>query len=160
MHDAAYRWVERHATDKIVKVLEIGSRDINGTVRELFPNAVRYVGVDIADGIGVNIVADAAELCLDEMFDVAVSTEVLEHAERWRDIVQRMAAHLVPGGHLILTAAGPGRAPHSATGGPVGDEYYANVSVGDLLNVLAGCGLRCVAVDQTGDDIRAYAIKG
>jgi SAM-dependent methyltransferase len=38
-----------------------------------------------------------------ESFDAAVSTQVLEHVEAWRDAVQQLAAVLRPGGLLLLT---------------------------------------------------------
>lgn len=153
-------WVQAYATDEAVTVIEIGSRNVNGGVRHLFPNATRYVGVDAMGGPGVDIVADASTLCLDEMFDVAVSTEVMEHTPLWPEIVENMARHLVPGGRLILTMAGPGREPHGIGGGGVGDEYYGNVCPNALLTVLAACDLQAIAVDQHGPDVRAFAIKG
>lgn len=162
MHHEVLAWVERHgATLDPVTVLEIGARDINGTVRHLFPNATRYVGVDLADGPSVDVVADAAELDLGETFDVVVSTEVLEHAARWRDIVRRGAAHLAPGGRLVLTAAGPGRGPHGADGSPAphDGEWYENVEPADLRAVLDECGLIDVVVDVHAVDVRAYAVK-
>jgi SAM-dependent methyltransferase len=160
MHLDAYRWVERYATDRIVNVLEVGSRNVNGGIRHLFPNALRYIGVDITAGPGVDVVANAADLCLDEMFDVAVSTEVLEHTPQWPQIVERMADHLTTAGRLILTAAGPGREPHGANGGHVGDEHYANVEPDVLAALLAHLRLSSIHVDQYGTDVRAYAIKG
>lgn len=162
MHHEVLAWVQRHgATDNPVTVLEVGSRDVNGTVRHLFPNATRYVGVDIAEGPSVDIVCDAAELDLGETFDVVVSTEVLEHAERWRDIVRRCAAHLNDGGRLSLTAAAPGRGPHGAGGAPSPPEgeWYENVDPDDLRAVLEECGLSDIDVDVHVVDVRAYAVK-
>lgn len=163
MHHEVLAWVERHgATADPVTVLEIGARDVNGTVRHLFPHATRYIGVDLTDGPSVDIVADAADLDLGETFDIVVSTEVLEHAERWRDIVRRAAAHLNPGGRLSLTAAGPGRGAHGADGSPAPHpgEWYENVAPADLRTVLEACGLVDIVVDVHGADVRAYAAKG
>ena len=42
-------------------VVELGARDFNGSVRDLFPGAPAYVGVDLAPGAGVDVVADAAD---------------------------------------------------------------------------------------------------
>lgn len=158
MHGEAFEWVQRHATTEPVTVLEIGSRDVNGNIRALFPGATRYVGVDISPGTGVDLVADAATLCLDEMFDVVVSTEVLEHTKHWRAIVARMIEHLAPGGRLIITAAGPGRSPHSMSGGASpAFEWYENIEPADLAAALAD--LPGVHVDQLGADVRAYGVR-
>ena len=40
-------------------VLEIGSYDVNGTVRKLFAAAGHYVGVDLVEGPGVDVVGSA-----------------------------------------------------------------------------------------------------
>lgn len=88
-------------------VLEVGSYDVNGSVRPLFPTASRYVGVDIVGGPGVDRVYDGLRLPFSASgFDVVVSTEMLEHCARpWR-IVAEMARVVRPGGLVILTARG------------------------------------------------------
>ncbi|MDB0050250.1 hypothetical protein N9F31_02215, partial [Pseudomonadales bacterium] len=42
-------------------VLEIGSYDVNGSIRSLF-NAQNYVGVDLVEGPGVDVVAGGQSL--------------------------------------------------------------------------------------------------
>lgn len=163
MHDAAYRWVAEHATKGAASVLDIGGRNINGSVRDLFPGADPYVALDILPGDGVDIVADAAEWNPDRSYDVVVCTEVFEHTATWPQICRTVFAALRPGGIAIVTMAGPGRPPHSALdGGPLRvDEYYANVNPGDLEIVLKDCGFANVTVDyQPGPaDTRAIAVR-
>lgn len=93
-------------------VLEIGSRDVNGSVRTLIePYAGSYVGVDVVAGPGVDRVVPAERL-VDEFgpegFDIVVSTEMLEHVKDWRSAVSNMKRVLVPGGRLVLTTRSDG----------------------------------------------------
>jgi SAM-dependent methyltransferase len=94
-------------------VLEVGSMDVNGSLRghviSLGPSS--YVGVDFMAGAGVDVICDAS--CLEqrfgtEAFDVVISTEMLEHAEDWRGAISAMKNVLRPGGVFLLTARGPG----------------------------------------------------
>jgi hypothetical protein len=60
MHSEAREFVARHARPSPgLLVLDIGGRDMNGTVRDLWPGA-DYTAMDITDGPGVDVVADAA----------------------------------------------------------------------------------------------------
>lgn len=158
MHDAARRFVRQHASTDYLLALECGARDVNGTVRDLFPNAT-WTGVDIGEGSGVDVVADFADYTHDRLVDLVVSTEVLEHTARWRDIVVAAARNLRGGGRFIVTAAGPGRAPHSAMdGGPVGDEHYENIDPDDLSCELARR-FSTSFVTTEGEDVQAVAYK-
>lgn len=162
MHPEARAFAEAHASDEPVAVLEIGGRQINGMVRDLFPNADPYVSLDIADGPGVDIVADAATWVPDRLYDVVVCTEVFEHTADWPAIVSTMAAACAPGGRLVLTMAGPGRAPHGASGGPwQPQEHYANVDPNNLRAALSISGWTDVQVDylHPPGDTRATATR-
>lgn len=155
MHPEAYQWVAQHAPQHPVRVVEFGSRDINGGVRHLFAGS--YLGIDIEAGPGVDVVADAARLDLGGGYDVVVCCEVLEHTPAWREIVASAGRALRAGGVLILTCAGPGRAPHGAEGGPVGGEYYANVTVVELEAETARWGDGIVRTQ--GADTQAYIVR-
>lgn len=136
MHDAAFRYVARVVADlpRPQRVVEIGSRNVNGTPRSLFAGVESYTGIDVRPGDGVDVVADGATWQPDEPVDLVVCMEVLEHAPEAGEIVANACRMLRPGGTLILTAAGEGRAPHSASdGGPLqAGEFYRNVSADDL----------------------------
>lgn len=43
-----------------VKIVEIGSKDVNGSLRSVAPSHFEYIGVDFVDGKGVDIVLDSA----------------------------------------------------------------------------------------------------
>lgn len=161
MHDAVHEFVASLVPVEPVAVLDIGGRDLNGTNRDAFPSVTEWVSVDLRPGPAVDIVADAADLDLGRTFDVVVCTEVLEHAERWAEIVGTAADHLTSGGLFIVTCAGPGRAPHSgieATGIQEG-EYYANVSADDLSTAMERAGFGVYSCSQNGLDTQGVAWK-
>lgn len=164
MHREAYEWVSRHATSDPVAVLDIGGRNINGSVRDLFPGAAPYVALDILAGDGVDIVADAALWEPDREYDVVVCTEVFEHTDVWPQICKTIFSALRPGGKAILTMAGPGRNEHSAIDGggylhP--GEHYGNIAPDDLADALNAAGFADIVTDYQPNpaDTRAVAAK-
>lgn len=116
MHDSVMDFcrqtVARHGLHDAARVLEVGSMNVNGSVRGMFSAADRnaYVGVDVLAGPGVDYVVIAGErLQWDaDFFDVVVSTEALEHDPRPWQTVPEIARVLRPEGHLVLTARGVG----------------------------------------------------
>jgi len=164
MHAEALEWVRRHATTRAVSVLDLGGRNINGSPRALFPNASVYRTLDIADGPGVDIVADASTWIPDQMYDVVVCCETFEHTASWPQICTTAYVACKPGGLLILTMAGPGRPDHSGIDGgwtlhP--GEHYGNVEPGELWRALHDCGWRKILVDYQPSpaDTRATAVR-
>ena len=94
-------------------VLEVGSFDVNGSVRSAAKqhSPGRYVGVDIAPGPGVDVVCSAEDLVKtfgEASFDVVVTTEMLEHVPNWKSAIMQMKQVLRPGGRLILTTRSRG----------------------------------------------------
>lgn len=91
--------------------LEMGSYDVNGSVRPFFgPN---YVGVDVEKGPGVDIIGTAHDVpFLDDTFDTVVSTEMLEHDPNPRRSVEEAARVLKPGGLFLVTTRGIGYPYH------------------------------------------------
>lgn len=68
------RFMPRHFARS--RVLEIGSLDINGSVRMFFPEPARYVGIDVAEGPGVDRVGLGHEFHEDEgRWDAVLSCE-------------------------------------------------------------------------------------
>jgi SAM-dependent methyltransferase len=140
MHPGAYKFVQT-ATDNIgfdyfnARILELGSYIVNGTVRNIFNGCPDYVGVDLRPGPGVDVVANATTYCPKEdlaSYDLVVTTEMLEHCDDPEAVIKNIHKLLKPGGYLILTAAGPERAPHGNDGEGVGEEYYGNIHPLDL----------------------------
>ena len=67
--------------DRDVKILDVGSLDVNGSLRSVAPPAASYVGVDLGAGAGVDVVLDDpyALPFADQSFDAVVSTSCFEH---------------------------------------------------------------------------------
>ncbi len=85
------------------KVLDIGSMDINGSVKDLFDD---YVGLDMRQGKNVDIVANAHEIPFSDAFDCVVCCEMLEHDDNPFLTAKEIRRVLKVGGYLILTASG------------------------------------------------------
>jgi SAM-dependent methyltransferase len=132
------------------RVLEIGSLDINGTVRDFFDNCA-YTGVDVADGPAVDIVAQGQDLTFpDGSFDVTVSAECFEHNPYWRETFLNMVRMTRTGGLVAFTCAAEGRPEHGTSRSDVGSspltvglgwDYYRNLGEADFdEESLAGLG--------------------
>jgi SAM-dependent methyltransferase len=91
------------------RILEIGSKYVNGSVRPLierFTYPKEYIGVDMSLGKYVDIVLPAEKLVEyfgEETFDVVISTELLEHVEDWRLVITNIKRVLKRGGYLYIT---------------------------------------------------------
>lgn len=86
-------------------VLEVGSLDVNGNVRNLFEGP--YVGVDLRPGKGVDKVGHLGQfpgVGLD--FQVGLCLEVLEHDLTPWLTISMLAARLRRGAHVIVTCRG------------------------------------------------------
>lgn len=134
------------------KVLEMGSLNINGSVRKFFRNC-KYTGIDKTAGVGVDVVCLAHEAQFkDRSFDVVISTEMLEHDKYARKSMLNAMKLLKKGGILIVTAAGKGRPSHFEYTGE--DGHYENITRKMVENSIGEC-----VFDETKEDIRFYKIK-
>lgn len=124
-----------------VKVLEIGSYDVNGSVRKFFSRC-DYVGADLAPGPGVDVVGSGHELDFpDSAFDLALSCECFEHNPHWKDTLLNMHRMVGEGGLVAVTCASRGRLEHgtrrtnpeeSPGTQTVGLDYYRNLNREDF----------------------------
>ena len=139
-------------------VVEFGSRNINGSARDVFSD-LEWIGVDIAEGPGVDVVCDAATFKTDDIVSSVVCCEVLEHAANWKEIIRNAKRIADLQCVLVITCAGPGRKPHSAIdGGPLRpSEYYRNLSAAEIRCACLEAGFRGVFAEQSGYDTRAIA---
>ena len=127
------------------KLLEIGSQNVNGSVREEF-DYCDYTGVDAVEGKDVDVVCYGHEYEAEAgSFDVVLTCEMLEHDPFAPKTVKRMIELLRPGGLFFMTCAGEGRGEHGTTKtgnvwGPDGD-FYRNVTEEMFLEwCTAACG--------------------
>jgi SAM-dependent methyltransferase len=129
------------------RVLELGSYDVYGEIRSIFSDASEYVGIDLCDGPGVDVVANAHDLDRLNLgiFDIVLSCEAFEHDPDWRKTLKNAIACLGHDGVLILTCATTLRPEHGTTRTSPkespgtqsrGWDYYGNVSKTDLIETL------------------------
>jgi hypothetical protein len=72
------------------RVLEIGSLDINGSVRRFFKDG-QYTGIDVGPGPGVDVVCQGQDYTPPSgCFDVTISCETMEHNPYWRETFDNM----------------------------------------------------------------------
>lgn len=155
------RFARHHLVAGVVggaKVLEVGSYDVNGTVRPEVEalRPVEYVGVDMRHGPGVDMVVPAADLVATfgtAGFDVVVCAEVLEHVEDWRSAIEAMKAVLMPGGVILLTTRSVGFPLH---------DYPADhwrFSVDDLVRAFADFAVLAAEPDPQAPGAFIFARK-
>jgi hypothetical protein len=104
--------ITRHGILRVGRTLELGSYNVNGSLRQFFTGT--YVGVDQTPGPGVDVVAKVQDLGPEwsQRYDTVVCTEMLEHDLEFWDSLQRMYKSLYKGGYLILTTCGFDAALH------------------------------------------------
>lgn len=93
-----------------VKVVEIGSQDVNGSLRSTAPANFEYVGVDFVSGKGVDVVLnDPYELPFDSAsVDVVLSSSCFEHSEMFWIVFLEIMRVLKPGGLFYLNVPSNG----------------------------------------------------
>jgi SAM-dependent methyltransferase len=92
------------------RVLDVGSQDVNGSLRQVAPANAEYIGADFATGKGVDVVlTDPYSLPFeDESFDVVVSSSCFEHAEFFWLAFNEIMRVLKPHGLFPLNAPSNG----------------------------------------------------
>lgn len=93
-----------------VCIVDVGSLDLNGSLRELCPPEAAYVGVDLSPGRGVDIVLDDPYTLPfpDASQDVVVSTSCFEHTEMFWLVFSEVLRILKPAGLFYLNAPSNG----------------------------------------------------
>lgn len=75
-------------------VVDIGSQDVNGSLRSICPDKFKYIGVDYQEGANVDIVLTDPYVFpfADQSVDIVVSSSCLEHSEffwlTWLEILR------------------------------------------------------------------------
>lgn len=98
-----------------MRVLEVGSYDVNGSVRPLF-NQTDYTGIDVEEGPGVDLVLSSHKLAVQyepNVFDAVACCEMLEHDLNPWHTVAMIRYVLNVGGYVIATARGNGFGHHN-----------------------------------------------
>jgi SAM-dependent methyltransferase len=91
-------------------IVDLGSQDVNGSLRSVAPAAAKYVGVDFEDAKGVDIViSDPYALPFeDESVDICVSSSCFEHSEFFWLVFLEIMRILKPAGLLYLNVPSNG----------------------------------------------------
>lgn len=148
-----------------VRVLDVGSLDINGNNRFLFDDC-GYLGIDIGEGANVDVVCPAHRFFA-RPFDTIISTEMLEHDKYYGPSLNNMVSLLKPGGLLLFTCATTGREPHGTWSNapmdsPLTNDYYKNLTEQDIRDVLPVdqvFSIYMFTVDDECHDLRFCGVK-
>ena len=124
-----------------VDVIEIGSLDINGSIREEFSFCNSYTGIDLEKGPNVDLVMDGTDISkLNKNFDILISCECFEHAKNWKLIFEQMCKFAKSNSFIVISVASTGRIEHGtersgkwqSPGNK--DNYYLNLTKKDFVN--------------------------
>src|SRR5882757_2811173 len=114
MHDTAYalgsHFFQCYFASRPIKILEIGSQNVNGTLRDRAPAGSLYVGADVTPGAGVDVVfGDRHALPFaDEHFNAVISTSCFEHDQMfWLTFIE-MARVTASSGYIYINAPSNG----------------------------------------------------
>ncbi len=131
-----------------VKVLDVGSLDINGSNRHLFEKS-EYLGIDIGAGPNVDLISRGHEYSApDNFYDVICSTECFEHDMFYSDTLKNIVRMLKPKGLFFFTCATTGRTEHgTARSSPASSpftckddkwkNYYKNLEEADIRTAIS-----------------------
>jgi hypothetical protein len=125
------------------RILEVGSQNINGTVRPMFQRAKDYIGIDLGMATSVDWVIPGQLIELPNGWaDITLSTECFEHCREWSNVLLNMIRITRERGLVIVTCAGIGRPTHGTidsdeVSSPFTTSYYKNLGVDDISSKIA-----------------------
>lgn len=119
MDEATRVFYKKHKKFLGGKVLEIGSLNVNGGIRDVIDIDT---GVDMRNGPGVDLVCPVQDLhkhFKSGHFDACVSAGTIEHIEDWRGFMLVTWDLVREGGYLVLTIASLQKKRHAYP-----DDYW------------------------------------
>lgn len=114
MHDTALRIgclaIDIYAGSGNNEILEIGAKNVNGSLRSHAGSATTYVGIDFEPGLDVDIVVtpDAPLPVADGRFDLVIASSVLEHDPSFWSTFLQMCRKARPGGFIYINTPSNG----------------------------------------------------
>ncbi|HGY9638930.1 TPA: glycoside hydrolase family 99-like domain-containing protein [Pseudomonas putida] len=115
MHPSAMNlgsiFFKTYLTDNEAKtIVEIGSQNVNGSLRDVCPTNSEYIGIDFTPGNGVDIIIDDPYKLpfADNSVDTVVSSSVFEHSEFFWLLFLDLMRILKPNGLLYINAPSNG----------------------------------------------------
>jgi len=138
-------------------ILNIGALNINGSwegiIRSFNPKF--YIGTDMQGGDGVDLIAKAENLdrIYPSIFDLIISTEVIEHIEPWNKAIDNMKFLLKVGGVLIITTRSKGFHYH-----PYPHDYW-RYDLSDMENIFSDFDILILEEDPEAPGVMMLARK-
>ena len=114
MHDTAYNhgrlFFELYGCDVVQTVVELGSQDVNGSLRDHCPPGAFYIGLDLVPANGVDlVVSPAGPLPLaSDIADAVLTSSAFEHDICFWDTFLELVRILRPGGLLYVNVPSNG----------------------------------------------------
>lgn len=160
-HESCLAFIERNLRKEEVSgkmVIEIGSMNINGSVRGFINGlgCTKYVGVDFREGNGVDIICDATDIVDKfgkESFDIVISTSFLEHAENWKKVISDTKNICKNGGLMLHTTVSFGYGLH---------EYphdFWRYELDDMKRIFSDCDILVLEKDTQVPGVFIKVIK-
>tara|TARA_R110000824_G_C15138604_1_gene669777 strand:+ start:99 stop:698 length:600 start_codon:yes stop_codon:yes gene_type:complete len=165
------------SVDKVLKVLEVGSYNVNGSCRSSFNPGKQYdyIGCDVAAGPCVDIVSPGHLLDYeDEYFDFVISCECFEHDMHYEKTLPNIIRMLRSKGAFLFSCATTGRPEHGTPRTSPQDSpatqrvnaqwssYYKNLTEEDIRIVLDVDSIFSeyeFSVDTDAKDLYFYGVK-
>ncbi len=128
------------------KVLEVGSHDVNGSLRPIIESwePAEYIGVDIKKGPGVDVICNADNIVEHfgkETFDIVISTELLEHVWDWRRVISNIKNICKSNGIILITTRSYGFPYHAYP------YDFWRYELEDMKNIFSDCELMVLEND-------------
>lgn len=115
MHDTAMRFgkyfFEKYVGETGKTIVDIGAQDVNGSLRDVAPKGVTYIGVDFVEAKGVDVViTDPYSLPFeDNSVDVCVCSSCFEHSEHFWLLFEEIMRILKDDGVFYLNVPSNGQ---------------------------------------------------
>jgi SAM-dependent methyltransferase len=95
---------------KNIVIMDVGAQDVNGSLRDVSPAGVKYIGIDFVAGRGVDVILDDPyHLPIDDASaDVVVCSSVFEHSQFFWLLYLEVLRILKPNGLFYLNAPSNG----------------------------------------------------
>jgi SAM-dependent methyltransferase len=96
--------------DALVTVVEIGSQDVNGTLKDVCPERFKYIGVDFISAANVDVVLEDPYVLPfeDNSVDIVLSSSCFEHSEMFWLVFLEILRVLKPKGVFYMNAPSKG----------------------------------------------------
>jgi SAM-dependent methyltransferase len=114
VHDTAYKtakaFFDLYWTPEVGTIVEVGSLEVNGSLRDAKPREADYIGLDIENGSGVDRIIEIGKPLPFETGSVGcvVASSVLEHDKFFWNSFVEMCRIVKPGGLIYLSVPSNG----------------------------------------------------